>query len=571
MSEAEDRGFAPLVAGVAIALPFLIAHSAVPDTVFYNQLAAVFLWGGALCLMGLPPRLPISRPGRVTLFLALAAGLVLMWGIGGRLADAGAMAATLVVMTQGFLQTASGRASFKAWAVAWWVAGMLSVLVGLVQFALPGLTELWLVASNTTPGRAIGNMRQPNHLSTVLLCACAATAWLWQERKLSDLAGASSLAALVLGVALTASRTGGLSLGILLLWAVIDKTLPKRLRIALALTPVFYVLCWGAITVLSSLEHESFYGAKRLAASGDISSSRFAIWMNALTLIAQNPWTGVGWGNFNFAWTFTPFPGRPIAFFDHTHNVALQLIVEIGLPATLLATVALLWAAWRARGALAASNLQTGSVARSAFVTLLLLGVHSMLEYPLWYAYFLLPAGWALGVYLGSAPSSQRPASHSQDVPSGRRLSVALQAFGVLMILGSLYAAWDHRRVEVIFNPPANAGPLDARIAQGRRSILFGHHADYAAVTVDAGDTNLPSFRRPLHQLVDVRLLIAYIEALKAHGEDDKALYAAQRLREFHRPDAQEYFEECTPDHPAHPFQCETRPVPLTWRDMDPR
>ena len=40
-----------------------------------------------------------------------------------------------------------------------------------------------------------------------------------------------------------------------------------------------------------------------------------------------------------FAWTLTPFPGRPIAFFDHTHNLPLQLIVELGVPLG-LATIA---------------------------------------------------------------------------------------------------------------------------------------------------------------------------------------------------------------------------------------
>ena len=44
-------------------------------------------------------------------------------------------------------------------------------------------------------------------------------------------------------------------------------------------------------------------------------------------------------------------------------------------------------------------------------------------------------------------------------------------------------------------SPPANAAPLETRIAQGRESILFGHHADYAAATTAErpGDA-LPAF-----------------------------------------------------------------------------
>ena len=138
------------------------------------------------------------------------------------------------------------------------------------------------------------------------------------------------------------------------------------------------------------------------------------------------------------------------------------------------------------------------------------------------------------------------------------------------MIVGAAYAAWDHRRIEAIFAPPAGAGPLAERIAAGRQSLLFGHHADYAAVTNEPRDQTLASFRRPLHQIVDVRLLVAYIEALKANGRDAEALYAAQRLREFRRDDAQAYFKDCTAGNPAPPFQCQTAPVVLTWRDLEP-
>ena len=45
---------------------------------------------------------------------------------------------------------------------------------------------------------------------------------------------------------------------------------------------------------------------------------------------------------FNMAWTLTPVPGRPTAFFDHTHNLALQLAVELGLPMATLVMALLL-------------------------------------------------------------------------------------------------------------------------------------------------------------------------------------------------------------------------------------
>jgi O-antigen ligase len=567
-----------LCAFAAVALPLLLAATSVPDTVFYNQVAALAGWGVLLWWRGAiaTPRTATDagmRPSiEVTLAVGLCAALAALHADTGQASAALALVATIAVLMAALVRAPALCISF-AW--AWWVVGLLCVAVASLQYFAPSLANGWLIATSGALGRAVGNMRQPNHLATALVCSTVMTAWLWQSARIATSVAAVSIAAMVFAVGLSASRTGALSLGVLLLWALLDRSLPRAARWTLSLTPLLYLLCWAGLAQYAEWQQAHFYGAERLQSDTDISSSRFAIWRNALTLIAQNPWTGVGWGNFNFAWTFTPFPDRPVAFFDHTHNLPLQLAVEIGLPAAALVLGLFGWALWRARGAWRVAGEQPGHPARAAFVMLVVLGVHSLLEYPLWYAYFLLPAAWALGVFLGSAPTKE-PASNLHAPASPVAATVArwstfpLRAAGALMIIGAAYAAWDHRRVEVIFAPPAGAGSLAERIAAGRESVLFGHHADYAAVTNEPKDQALASFRRPLHHLVDVRLLVAYIEALKANGRDAEALYAAQRLREFRRDDAQAYFKECTADNPAPPFQCRTEPVALTWRDLEP-
>ena len=627
----------------AVALPLLLSVPSVPDAVFYNQLAALAgcgLWlamdaSGARALRAVPDRIALLAASAALLicaaFAAARAGL-------GQGAALGILLAGTVLLWRGARADAADAQGF---AIAWWVAGVASVVIAAVQYFAPALADGWLVAGNSTPGRAIGNMRQPNHLSTALLCAVAMTAWLWQARRLRGGWAAASIVAMLFALALTASRTGALSLGVLLVWAALDRRLPRGARWTLALSPLIYLAFWAGLAAYADWVQTHFYAADRLHASNDISSSRFAIWRNALTLVAQNPWTGVGWGNFNFAWTFSPFPDRPVAFFDHTHNLPLNLAVEIGLPATAAVLGALAWALWRARGAWqtpqgGADPAGASGAARAALAMLALLAVHSQLEYPLWYAYFLLPAAWVLGLFLGAAPvlgaAQAGPAAQgagstgeaavdagahdafaasadtvgpparmaaSPGLATGATFSIGvgssaaispataaratgpratasragaalLRVLGVAMLAGAAYAAWDHRRVEVIFAPPAGAAALEARIAEGQRSVLFGHHADYAAVTTEPRDTAPASFRRPLHQLIDVRLLAAYMEALHVQGREPEALYAAQRLREFRRDDAQAWFERCTPDELAPPWQCDTRPVSLDWRALDP-
>jgi hypothetical protein len=310
----------------------------------------------------------------------------------------------------------------------------------------------------------------------------------------------------------------------------------------------------------------TFGGAERLA-EGDISSSRFGIWANTLALVRAQPWGGVGFGEFNLAWTLTPFPGRPTAFFDHTHNLPLQLAVELGLPLATLVLGLLLWALWSGvRGAWAAPG-DDGTARRSAVLMVLMIGLHSLLEYPLWYSYFLLPAAWAFGYALRPPTGALAGA-----VPS-RPLAWA----GLALVVGAGYAVADYTRVVVIFAPPAGAGPLEQRIAAGQHSVLFAHHADYAATT-----SNVPladpahAFDRVTHYLLDSRLMMAWAQALAERGELDAARHVAARLREFRKTDAEEFFSACAlaalPPAAAGsapqemPFQCQEPARPLPWR-----
>jgi hypothetical protein len=100
--------------------------------------------------------------------------------------------------------------------------------------------------------------------------------------------------------------------------------LSRDARRLLMAAPLLYGLAWGALWLWAQAGAHAFGGEARLHET-DISSSRFGIWANTLALIARQPWSGVGFGEFNLAWSMTPFPGRPTAFFDHAHNLPLHL------------------------------------------------------------------------------------------------------------------------------------------------------------------------------------------------------------------------------------------------------
>jgi hypothetical protein len=199
---------------------------------------------------------------------------------------------------------------------------------------------------------------------------------------------------------------------------------------------------------------------------------------------------------------------------------------------------------------------------------LAVVGVHSQLEYPLWYAYFLLPtallAGWACSG--GAQPLTTGSASARRAGSGGVQRPLAL-AVGAVTVTMSAWAAAQYYTVAVIFDPGLSFGDADLlpqRIARGQRSLFFGHHADYAEVTMaEAPQSVLAHFDRPAYHLWDTRLMTAYAKSLAAHGDVEAARSVAARLREFRNPAADEFFAECTSARPATaalPFQCGVDP-----------
>jgi O-antigen ligase len=562
---------------VAVAAPVLLAFNLSPSATLLNQLVAIAGWGAVLACLGVHGRCrPVHLLLAVTLFAAAALGTSVWLDLPSSLgwSAAAVLGFAMLVLLHGSGVNSHARALAIAFHTAIVLTGAASMVIAISQVFAPDWADGTFIARSGLPGRAVGNLRQPNHLSSLLLWALIAWVPLAQagrivtwrlDRRVALLLGAL----LVWAVVLTASRTGIVGVVLLALWGLIDRRLARRVRIALVAAPVVYLLIALAMSGWAHTTGHTFGGEGRLA-EGDVSASRFGIWANTLELIRQQPWTGVGFGEFNFAWTLTPFPDRPVAFFDHTHNLPLQLWVELGVPLGSLVLGLLLWAlvqagvrSWRVAG-------EEGTGSRAAFMMVLMIGVHSLFEYPLWYAYFLLPTAWAWG-YALRTPEPEKPRDPSP--PSRFGAPLFLRLAGVLMIAGSLYALYDYWKVVAIYAPTDDAGPLSERIERGQGSVFFSHHADYAAATI----TNPPSaamaaFGTTTHSLLDTRLMLAWAQALAESGNRDKASYLAARLREFRNPASAEFFEVCNdPDKMAAsppPFQCVPPPASLTWRDF---
>ena len=592
------------LATLAIAFPTVIAYNVAPSATFFNQAAAFVGWGGFLMVMGssLPARVAPHSGGTrallasmaILVIAALAASVVaaVPWPLS--LSSAGTLLAAALAVAIGASAERSGQGerAFHACCIALTVAGVASSVIGLIQVFAPNLPDGDWIAVAAFPGRATGNLRQPNHLSSLLLWSIVGVLWLGERRTIwREVAGVLAFV-FVWVVMLSASRTGLIGIATLAAWGLLDRRLSRTTRLLLLSTPLMFALAWGGTALWSHATHSAFGAEARFQGSGIyVSYSRYGVWANAMSMIAMHPWLGVGFGEFNFAWTLTPFPGRPVAFFDHAHNIGLQFAVELGLPLALailgLMGYALWWAmrqaigAGRPTGAVRSTLRPTsgagtppvepgGVMQRAAFVMVLMVGMHSLLEYPLWYAYFLLPAAFWFGLCLERADAPQAALAE----PAGGDVTRPFVLASMALVLGGSLALYDYMRVVVIFAPPADAGPLEQRIADGRRSILFAHHADYAAGTVAEHPGQVKDgFTRSPHFLLDARLMQAWATALNENGETDKASYVAQRLKEFRNEQSEEFFAPCTAGAASAaarklPFQCRQPARPLTFKDF---
>ena len=608
-----------IAAVLAATIPTLLAYHQPPSATLLNQCLAVALWGAVAALLA-PARLHRSTGPLLAALTLVATAAAASSGLGSlpvslALQAIGVLTAAAVMVVTGAdaARRPSGAAAFAALACALLVAGVASSGVAVIQVFLPAWADSGWIASSGLVGRAVGNLRQPNHLCSLLLWALVAAVALHELRRLPRAALWALATLLVFAIELTASRTGAVGLLLLLLWGVLDRRLSPGTRCLLALTPLLYAVAYGAMAWVGELSHLTIGAGARLADGGGLSdltaggsspNSRLNIARNTWALIAAQPLAGVGFGEFNFAWSLTAFAGRPTAFFDHTHNLPLQLAVELGLPMAGLVVALLLTAlvqAWRrATGAArrtgsdpniaarAANDAATAAraandaaiaaraandaaiAARAALVLVLLIGLHSLVEYPLWYAYFLLPAALAWGFALGTpAADAWLDPPAGQPGPARRVKPAWLGAgAGLLVSAGGVLAALDYQRAVVIYAPGDGAASLAQRVADGQRSLLFAHHADYAAATNPVPPISAAlGFVRAPHSLLDTRLMVAWARHLAAVGEVDRGRWLAQRLREFRNPDAQAFFEPCEGGAQLE-FQCQAPESAHAWREF---
>ena len=341
-----------------------------------------------------------------------------------------------------------------------------------------------------------GNLAQQNHFSDYMALAMASLLYLAASGKIHRLAALPLGCFLLFMLALSGSRSAWLYLGALTLFSLIycRKERNRVLLIAaLLLVPAFALMQFLAhFPFLSG--HGTLTSGDRLLVIGRDSGIRFYLWREAWMMFLKAPLLGVGFGQ--FAWHhfgYGPIFNDPqiTGLYSNAHDIAFHLLAETGLAGTLLVFGGIFF--WARR-----IDIAFDLHAWWLFAVLLIIALHSLDEYPLWYAHFL--GIFMLFLGMGEARSLRLPCAQGVMIlllAAGSYFMAGLMR-DYLDLEGLLYPSYHNGK------PPLKPAALYDALYRFRKGTLLAPYVEYPmAEMMPVDETNLDSklalSRRALH------------------------------------------------------------------------
>lgn len=493
---------------LGVALPFVVPFTYGPSA----AAAQWFVGAASLVLLFLVTETYRAWPGIWMSVLAL--GALLAWRAGVNAQPAIYACVGLVLLAGATLLGGTGHAGdedSESLLDGILVAGLLSAIIGLVQYAgVSARFSGWMVQG--VEGQAWGNLRQRNQLATLLAAASGALiagrCWrcgsteMPQHRKWFVM-----MSATLLGVALaaTSSRIGLVQMLLTVpCLAVLGALRAPMVRRALMCWMGGYGFMLSASYLSAGPASNGALALSRIGLGVDGCSSRVLLWGNVAELIAERPWLGWGWGELSWAHFSHAFSTeRFCEILDNAHNLPLHLAVELGLPLAIVVSLGILaWLVCAMPGAKATPGL--GAMA----MVLLMVAIHSLVEYPLWYAPFLLMTGMCAGALAASARA--RP---GVILGGGVRLAIGVVLLSVLGAVGIAY-----RAASQPYLPPAQRDATQSFSDASWVRFWFGQYLEFASIESETHRPNESKVRafaeRVLHFSPEPRVIELLLETM---------------------------------------------------------
>jgi O-antigen ligase len=418
-------------------------------------------------------------------------------------------------------------------------AAIVSVFFASLQF-LSFDSYLSCCVSPSVAGETVANLRQRNLFSSLIVIGLLAAIFLYKEMLYVNELSVKhhglpvlilGLIWLALGNAMSGSRTGAiqwlLALSLTWVWRGDCKNAVRWLVVwsLVAFGLWILVMPWIAEWVGNS-------SAGLLGRANDPNAfSRIALWSNVIELIAQKPWLGHGWRSLAYAHYSTEFSGtRFMEMLDNAHNLPLHLAVELGLPVAIAFCGLVGWLIWKNK-----PWAEVRSDRQLAWGILMVIGIHSMLEYPLWYGPFFMTTLICIGILCGDV---WRNWLLARTKYARRAINLGIKAFAVLLLAFTAFAAFDYHRVSQIYLQAEERSSwyADDPLGAAKKSVLFQSHAKFAELQItplsaETAARVLALSSELVHWSPEPRIIEKLIESSVMMGLDDVAAFHLKRYK----------------------------------------
>jgi O-antigen ligase len=279
------------------------------------------------------------------------------------------------------------------------IAGLLSSVVAWIQWLHLGWNTRLIL--NLVSDRPYANIGQPNLLATLLLISVLSLWYLFEKQKIKQGAAAFLAVLLLFTLSLTLSRTAWLASFLIIIFLLLKANtqgfvLKRR-----------YMLLWfgifmGCFWLLPYINHflaeylieSPKFQMRSMADRTGSGFERFAMWQQIFAAVLDKPWTGYGWYQTTAAQYAVAGQFPVHVWLTSAHNIVIDLLAWNGLALGAVVVLYLGYVVW-----LLLCRTQT-MTACCSFLMILAVLLHALLEYPLYYAYYLLPIACLTGVIL---------------------------------------------------------------------------------------------------------------------------------------------------------------------------
>ncbi|WP_441370099.1 Wzy polymerase domain-containing protein [Acinetobacter lwoffii] len=422
------------------------------------------------------------------------------------------------------------------------VSGTITGLIALCQWTnldsvLPGMVN---ISGNQRP---YANFAQPNNMATFLVMALMSCLYLYEKKKIQTKWLFACAAVIVMGVALSQSRTAWVAtIAIMLYLGFYQYKGIIRLKWYYSTAWfIFFIACIVAFPLLSQLAAQAV--DTDVVQSRDVVSratgdmSRLAIWQQMLAAIQAQPWFGYGWYQTSVAFVSISDTVQGPVWIRSAHNFILDFLLWNGLIIGLPFLAYFGYLGYQLQRWVNTPESVIGILMIGAFVT------HAMFEFPQHYAYFLLPVGFILGTVLAQNPKIKIIVMPS----SGMKFILAVG----LLLLMVIYRDYDvavpklgqsiryEKQPEKITNekPIYLLTEFNHRIAW----IRLNPYSKASAEQIKEGEQMVLTYPTKYN-------LIKYAKLLAFNGYETEAKHQLQRLKTIQKTELS--YDELTQDMP---------------------